>query len=170
MISKNDDLRTLTEWFWMESARIPHVKHEDGLCQCGSEILIEQSENPDIMRAFLIFAVFMDQLIYAHFHYLRDKFHERFRFPKLHSHVHGMVSPNWFINSFNRWDTKMNWSIALPIAKTILEEVSKWLKEFPEREELSNALRRYIREEIRNEFSDNAQKVYDTVKRTGLLR
>lgn len=126
-LSKTDDL---INWYWEQSDLIfPGSIDEDGICQCGTEKLIEHSDKPNQMRTFLMIASFFDQMIYTHFREDYSRFRKRYHFPKVFSHpsIVGMASPSWLVYSYYGYDKKMDWNAAQPIALQLFTECLEYL-------------------------------------------
>ena len=51
-----------------------YVINDKGYCQCSTETAISYSREPDRMRAFLMIAVLIDQMMWTHFRYLYGEF------------------------------------------------------------------------------------------------
>ena len=101
---------------------------ETGVCQCGTERVIDHSDNPERMRSFMMISVFIDQMVYTHFHHVYSRFQTRFRFPKLFSHGGGgMARPSWFVYSYHDYDRKMDWELARPIAQQLFMDCLNYL-------------------------------------------
>jgi hypothetical protein len=118
----------LIEWFWQQFLIFEDRTDQIGVCQCGTERVIDHSDNPERMRLFMMVSVFIDQMVYTHFHHVYPQFQIRFRFPKLFSHSGGsMAKPSWFVYSYHGYDKKMNWDIARPIAQQLFTDCLKYL-------------------------------------------
>jgi hypothetical protein len=127
------DAIQLIDWFWrlFPKEQLEHTPESRwGLCQCGTENLIARSRgNPNKMRTFLLFSVFIDQMVYAHFPQIYSQFRDRFRFPKLHSHPGaGMASSSWLVYPSHGYDKRMDWEAARPIAKVLFVECLAYLQ------------------------------------------
>ena len=112
----------LFDHFWTLNRNPMGNVHQDGegLCQCGTEKLIEKSANQNEMRTFLLVSVFIDQMIYTHFRAAYDRFSSNFRAPKLYSHGgYGMMSAGWLVYPVHGYDRKMDWDMAQPIANAL---------------------------------------------------
>lgn len=121
------DAIQLIDWFWrlFPKDQLEHTPESRwGPCQCGTENLIARSGgNPNQMRSFLLFSVFIDQMVYAHFPQVYSLFRDHFRFPKLHSHLGaGMASSSWLVYPRHGYDKKMDWEAARPVAKVLFVE------------------------------------------------
>jgi|SaaInlStandDraft_7_1057024.scaffolds.fasta_scaffold124086_1 hypothetical protein len=119
----------LIEWYWSQQPQSPgYGGWADGPCQCGTEMLIEASDDPNRMRSFLMFSVFIDQIVFTHFQDVYPKFRQRFKFPKLYAHgVGGMANAGWLVNTHHGYDKKMNWNAARPIGYQLFKESFEFL-------------------------------------------
>jgi hypothetical protein len=127
------DAIQLIDWFWrlFPKDQLEHTPESKwGPCECGTERLIARSRGkPNQMRSFLLFSVFIDQMVYAHFPQAYSRFRERFRFPKLHSHPGaGMASASWLVSPHHGYDKLMDWEAARPVAKVLLVECLEYLQ------------------------------------------
>ena len=160
MFEDMDNAHSFIEWFWSKPKRNFRLTNfDDGLCQCETEHFIDSANRPDLMRSFLLLAVFIDQMMYTHFQSIYQEFRSHFYYPKLFSHPgNGMASPSWFVYSFHEFDKKMRWHTALPVAHALLGDLFKWLKKFPNSEELVKRFRALMDIEIMNEFEPESVK------------
>jgi len=120
----------LIDNYWNEIKNIGNIYHGDkfGVCQCGTERVIQSSKDELTTRSFLLIGVLLDQLIHNKFNYFHSDFEKKFKFPKLYSHgVEGYASPEWFIYYFHGYDKKINWNNAKNIGKTLISEITEWL-------------------------------------------
>jgi hypothetical protein len=149
----------LIEWFWR---RIPKRSLEEFsrsdwmVCQCGTEELIAScGGRANRMRTFLLVSVFIDQMIYTHFHRIYPAFRERFKIPKLVSHGHGgaaMASSSWLVYSGHGYDKLIDWEEALPIAKTLFAECLEFLQNEIEAEYAISHFMKLAAIELSDEF------------------
>jgi len=122
----------LIQWYWLEDSRLResgrrYVWEEDGFCQCTSESIIQDSRDPDEMRAFLMIGVLIDEIMYAHFGSLYNSFHQRFRYPKLHNHGGGgMMHPRWFRFTAEKKNKEINWKSVETVSDNLLKELDQW--------------------------------------------
>lgn len=162
MFEDLDNAHSFIEWFWSNFRRISRLTNfGDGLCQCETEHFIDSANRPDLMRSFLLLAVFIDQMIYIHFQSIYQEFRSHFYYPKLFPHPESgtrMASHSWFVYSFQEFDKKMRWHTALPVAHALLGDLFKWLKKFPNSEELVQRFRALMEIEITNEFEPESVK------------
>ena len=120
----------LIRWFWNQSDTLfPGIRKEDGICQCGTERLIDPSANPNQMRTVLMVSVFIDQMVYTHFRGEYAHFRDRFHFPKLFSHANfvGMANPSWLVYSYHGYDEKMDWEAAHPVAVHLFSDCLRYI-------------------------------------------
>ncbi len=127
------DAIELIDWFWRflpkeQLDRTPESRR--GLCQCGTEKLIARSHRkPNQMRSFLLFSVFIDQMVYTHFPQVYSRFRDRFLFPKLLLHGGGgMAGPSWLVSPHHGYDKLMDWEAARPVAKVLFVECLAYLQ------------------------------------------
>ena len=122
----------LIQRYWDEDARLRasgrlYAWVEDGFCQCTSESIIQDSRDPDEMRAFLMIGVLIDEIMYAHFGSLYNSFHQRFRYPKLHNHgTSGMMHPHWFRFTAEKKNKEINWKSVETVSDNLLKELDQW--------------------------------------------
>ena len=96
----------------------------EGLCQCGTENLIERSARPNDMRTFLMVSVFVDQMIYTHYRQWYERFRGERQFPKLYSHGgYGMMSASWLVYPVHGYDAQMDWEKAQTVASLLISDV-----------------------------------------------
>jgi hypothetical protein len=156
----------LIEWYWQQySSLYPGCIDEGGICQCGSEKLIEHSDDPNQMRSFIMVAAFIDQMVYTHFYEVYPRFRERLRFPKLYSHpsIVGMASPSWLVYSYYDYDKKMDWEAARPIALLLLNGCLNFLSSESNGRELCKGFLDKAKEEIALEFEKGAAKELNVI-------
>ena len=127
------DAIQLIDWFWrlFPKEQREHTPESNwGPCQCGTERLIARSRGKsNQMRSFLLFSVFIDQMVYAHFSHVYPRFRDRFRFPKLHSHsACSMASSSWLVYPNHGYDKKLDWEAARPVAKVLFVECLAYLQ------------------------------------------
>jgi hypothetical protein len=123
----------LIAWYWEELNSIfPNDLNADGICQCGTDKLIENSNSSNQMQSFMLFGVFIDQLVYTHFKEFYQQFQQRFRFPKLENHpTFGMASPAWLVNSDHPRRSQhgeIDWKAARPIAYQLFADCLNFLE------------------------------------------
>jgi cell fate (sporulation/competence/biofilm development) regulator YmcA (YheA/YmcA/DUF963 family) len=113
-----------------------YVIDDKGYCQCTTERAIGYSREPDRMRAFLMIAVLIDQMMWTHFRYFYGEFLAAgFRFPKLNSHVGGgMASPSWFCLPYHGFDKKVNWEAVRDVAEILLNGLYSWFDQIGQAE------------------------------------
>lgn len=90
---------SVIDWFWAEF-RVGNLPTSDpeGICQCGTAEFIRDCGNPGRMHAFLLAAVFIDQMMYTHCQDIYREFRRAMRLPKLTGHPYcGMASPSWLV-------------------------------------------------------------------------
>lgn len=92
----------IIESYWLELEELQKDKTKfvpgsrKGLCQCGSEMFISQTKDPEITRSYMMLGVLIDQINYSYYRW--PDFETIFCFPKLWNHgTAGCMSPNWFI-------------------------------------------------------------------------
>ena len=120
----------LIDDYWNETLELNSQYHGDdfGVCQCGTEKLIQGSKNQLKTRAFLLFGVLFDQIIHSNFGYIHRHFEEKFKFPKLYSHgLAGYSSPEWFIYSHRGYNKEIDWDYVKIIGNVITKDITKWL-------------------------------------------
>jgi hypothetical protein len=161
MIHKNfmvDTLSELISWFWTD-----YKSHKDGICQCDTERFIQSSSDPNLMRVFLTFGVFVDQHRYTHVPTVYNNFRAQFRLPKLYFCPSGftrMASPSWFIYELK--GTEIDWTLAEDVGRAIFQTVRQWLQD-----EDANFLVEFdssLKSETKIEFRSNVEKVWNIVK------
>ena len=107
-----------------------YVMNDRGFCQCATEDAIDHSSDPDRMRAFLMIAVLVDQVMWTHFLSLYGKLQgSGFVFPKLFWHPTfplNMGSPDWFAYSHHGYDKKVNWKVTEEVAEILLTGLYSW--------------------------------------------
>lgn len=136
------DERGLIDWY----RRSRHRGKGSSLtiCQCATEEVISQCDNPSLMRAFLFVAVYIDEAMRTP-HYVGEKvrtalgdqdyaeFRKHFGFPRIEAHgdpEEGVFeSADWLIFEGYGWDKLMDWSLCAQVAETLLTSVQKWLRE-----------------------------------------
>ena len=52
-------------------------------CQCETEIIIENSSSPKVMRSFMLIGVLLDQMMWTHIKNNYQTFRDKFKLPKL---------------------------------------------------------------------------------------
>jgi hypothetical protein len=144
----------LITWFWHEFEEHPFgVGGADGLCQCGTEKVIEQSHKPTQMRSFFMISVFLDQMVHTHYQNIYGNFRSIFRFPKLYSHGGvGMASPSWFVYSYHKYDEKMDWQSAHDVAQPMVFDFLTWLEIETESEATIEQFMSLAKQEVNWEF------------------
>jgi len=144
----SNSLRSEIKWF--HSNELQQFEHNE-LCQCGTEEVISRSSDPKRMRAFLLVSVFIDQLIFTHYHSLYQKFRDNYKIPKLIQHTSkSNASPSWFIFSRRGYDQKVDWVEIDRLAKNLLSDAQLWLRNNNQDSRLK--LIEIVEEEIKNEF------------------
>ena len=100
-------------------------------CQCGTEKILKRLREPEVMRAFLLVAVFIDQLVYTHYSDVYIQFSEKYRVPKLKAHPDPscMHPASWFIYSTRGSDENIDWSTMRAVAEIIVTETEAFLQE-----------------------------------------
>ena len=163
-VMEQPSCKGLIDWFWrvhvsfhkrsrrnntMSSVR------EDGLCQCGSEWIIDFCREPELMRAFLMIGVLIDQRMSLPSHSVRSDFEKTFRYPKLHGHSGGgEIPPNWFAYSSRGWDREVDWDIVSDVAEVLLGGLYDWFKNNGWQDEMKT-----FKQSLRNEVEFNFEKV-----------
>jgi hypothetical protein len=143
---------------------------ERGVCQCGTERLIESSRHPEEIRAFLLVGVFVDQLIYTHYGHLYAWFVERYRFPKLYAHGGGgMASPSWLVYTRYGYDQLMDWSTGQSVADEIVKATVEFIREAEGDNQIGKFLE-YCHDEINAEFEDETAQCFKVVMTTAFGR
>lgn len=156
----------LIKWFWETlDSYAPNESVEDGICQCATEKLIEQSDNPNQMRSFLMASAFIDQMIYTHFREIYPSFRERFHFPKLYSHatIVGMASPGWLVYSRYGYDKKMDWGAASLVALQLFTECLEFLFFTNSNQNMASRFVEIAEKEILIEFEPEAAQKMLTI-------
>lgn len=75
------------------------------------------------MRAFLLVAVFLDQLVHSRFHSCHEKFYQAFPVPKLLAHGGcGCATPDWLIEHKHGFDEDVDWLLIEELATGALSE------------------------------------------------
>ena len=156
------DAIQLIDWFWQlfpKEQREHTPESKWGPCQCGTERLIARSRGkPNQMRSFLLFSVFIDQMVYARFPQVYSQFRGRFRFPKLHSHPGaGMASSSWLVYPNHGYDKKMDWEAARPVAKVLFVECLEYLQSELSEDGATDLFLKAAEEEVHN-FSEGFEE------------
>ena len=109
-----------------------------GFCQCATENAIDDSSDPDRMRAFLMISVLVDQMMWTHFLSLYGKLQgSGFVFPKLFWHPtfpQNMGTPDWFAYSRHGYDKKVNWKVTEEVVEVLLNGLYSWFDQIGEGE------------------------------------
>jgi hypothetical protein len=125
-LSSSDKVQRMTNRFWMLNRSKQGQWHidKDGLCQCGTEDVINRSADPGEMRAFLMVSVFVDQMIYTHYQLWYREFRAKRRFPKLYSHGgYGMMSASWLVYPGHDYNLMLDWGRAQSVASSIVVDL-----------------------------------------------
>lgn len=122
---EHQNFSELIDWFWQEWGYKKHHVQRDGLCQCESESLIEHSNNPNKMRAFLMVSVFIDSFFYTHYDRY-EYFRSMFKIPRLHSHPEpGSYPAEWFCSAVRGSQVSIDWSGVEKIALIAINDIKK---------------------------------------------
>jgi len=121
---------SIDKWFLREFYRLKeHISNRDGICQCGTEAFIAQSNSPEQMRMFLLVSVFIDQIMQTTFRDVYETFRMAFRYPKLYQcQTYEMASPSWFIHGFRDHPKRMDWSPLEPMVNTLVGGLYDWFR------------------------------------------
>lgn len=135
-VSENFTETALTDWYrgWRRRQHGSSIT----ICECTTETLISECDNPALMRAFLFVAVSMDEAMRtnplkggeASEHY--SEFRKHFGFPRVEPHGDpgdGLLSPDWLIYQPHGRDKLMDWPLCAQVAATLIGSVRHWLKE-----------------------------------------
>lgn len=115
----------LIDWFWQEWDYKKFHVDRDGFCQCESENLIKHSSNSDVIRAFLMVSVFIDQFFYTHYNDY-ESFRSKFKIPKLHSHpTAGHHPASWFCYGIRGAEISIDWLSVEKIASIAINDIKK---------------------------------------------
>ncbi len=122
---ESQNFNKLIDWFWQEWGYKKFHVDRDGFCQCESENLIKHSSNPDVMRAFLMVSVFIDQFFYTHYNDY-ESFRSKFKTPKLHSHpTAGHHPASWFCYGIRGAEISIDWLCVEKIASIAINDIKK---------------------------------------------
>jgi hypothetical protein len=151
-----NEAKDMIDWFWVEF----HSDYQgEELCQCGTEKVIEESSDSDLMRSFLLIGVLIDQMMYTHYPRNYNQFRGEFKYPKLRAHgVYGMTSPNWVACSFHGYDKKMNWGAVLSVAQALFEGLFIWFRNIDYGDDEIAKFKKILKEEIHMEFESENRK------------
>ena len=109
-----------------------HIEKEGPwkICQCESEKIIINSMDAKRMRASLISLVFLDQLMFSHYHSLYECFRKEYSIPKLVSHSFGSyASPSWLVDHKQGFDQEADWQLVSKIFTACVKDLSFWLRD-----------------------------------------
>jgi hypothetical protein len=154
----------LIDWYW-DNPSFPYASKE-GFCQCGSEKVIEDSSNPEQMRAFLMIGVLIDQMMFTHSNNIYSGFRETFKYPKLEAHGgSGMASPSWFVYSRYDCDKKVDWGVVSKVTGMLLGDLYGWLGNNNRLDE-GKGFQQKLKEEVSSEFEQvNKDKLLPIIER-----
>jgi hypothetical protein len=160
-VMEQPSCRGLIDWFWRiyvsytkRWRQLPNSRRE-GFCQCNSEKVIDFSREPELMRAFLMVGVLIDQMMFTHFHSMYSDFRNKYKYPKLHAHgASGMISPNWLVYTTHSYDKKMDWDVVSDVAEALLGGLYDWFKDNGWSEEMKT-----FKQSLKNEIEFNFEEV-----------
>ena len=123
--------------FWSKLKKLEvtaHIFDENtyegkGFCQCASHVIINETRDPPKkILSFLIISIFIDQIINYYFCDYKLLFNERFKIPKLYSHIASaevdpLCSPSFLINTY--YDL-IDWNELDRLTILILRDIKKW--------------------------------------------
>lgn len=120
-----------TEIAWFNEQQLwKSVRLSSCICMCATEGMIQSQQEPERMRAFLLVAVFLDQLVHSRFHSCHEDFYQAFPVPKLLAHGGcGCATPDWLIEHKHGFDTNVDWSLIEELASGALSEVLHLIQE-----------------------------------------
>ena len=143
-------LTTEIAWFNERQLR-KSVRLSSCICMCATEGMIQSQQEPERMRAFLLVAVFLDQLVHSRFHSCHEDFYQAFPVPKLLAHGGcGCATPDWLIEHKHVFDENVDWSLIKELASGALREVLHWIQE--RRDITAYAIQAMLRDEITDTF------------------
>ena len=91
--------------------------------------MIQLQDDPERMRAFLLVAVFFDQLMHSRFQALHEDFYKEFTVPKLLAHGGcGCARPDWLLNHDHGFDVHVDWKRLGSLASGAFSEVLDWIQ------------------------------------------
>lgn len=142
--------RIKTELAWFMSQHLEEWERIE-ICQCGTESVIQRSDDPGRMRATLLSLVFFNQFVYTHYPQVHHAFRTEFPIPQLRGHSFGgHASPSWFVYPIHGYDKLADWEIISATFIGCLQHLRRWLMEHLERS--VPELRGKIMQEVDIEF------------------
>lgn len=130
-------MKTQLDWLMaqpgldLEKAAHLTVKDDElrDICQCGSERLIKDSEDPQRMRAVLMCLVFINQFVYTHYREVHAEFRRDLPIPNFREHSFGgHQTPGWFICSKKGYDQDVDWEVMSETFVNCIYHLRRWLR------------------------------------------
>jgi hypothetical protein len=183
-VMEQPSCRGLIDWFWTVPVRYGGryrlmntvFSEGKGFCQCASEKVINGSNNPKQMRAFIMIGVLIDQVMGTNQHLYSD-FEKTFRYPVLLPHSpygnvnnadHGNlsgISPNWLVYTNHGFDRKVDWEVVSVVSEALLGGLYEWFLNNHWRDEMKSFQLKLI-ETVDREFEEvNKDKLLPTIAR-----
>ena len=153
----------LISWFWQEfQERPPEVGGTGGMCQCAVRKFMGQSHTPTKMQSFLMIGLFLDQMVFTHYHNqivakhypnFYANFQNAFWFPKLYQHgAARMGSPGFFVSSYHGFDKKMDWRSTHEVTQRLVHDFLTWLAAETNSEASIDQFMAVAKREVNREF------------------
>ena len=99
------------------------------ICLCATENMIQQQDDPERMRAFLLVAVFFDQLVHTRYPSIHEDFYRDFTVPKLLARGGcGCATPDWLLSHEHGFDMHVDWRGVENLATGAFYEVLGWIQ------------------------------------------
>ena len=133
------------------------------ICMCATEGMIQSQDEPERMRAFLLVAVFFDQLMDSRFHSLYENFYEEFTVPRLLATGGcGCATPDWLLNHEHGFDENVDWLKLEELASGAFVEIFHWIRmrHKLERKEFSAMVSNEIAAVFEREHRDKLQRAF----------
>jgi hypothetical protein len=124
------DTEHLIVWFWAAAEKHIGVPRHNRFCQCGTERIICDSENPPLARSSLLASVAIDKAMRHNPFCDYEAFARQFRFPIIEQHGGGWpdeASATWVVYSYHGWDKKMDWPLGASVFCQLADDLRTWL-------------------------------------------
>ena len=124
------DTENLIVWFWAAAEKHIGDPRHNRFCQCGTERIIGDSENPPLARSFLLASVAIDKAMRHNPFCDYEVFSRQFRFPRLEQHGGGWpdeASATWVVYAYHGWDKKMDWPLGASVFCLLADDLKTWL-------------------------------------------